>query len=250
MRDTPTKIPHPQIFVIYQSGMFGSFICNLLMHQELLFKPEYQHKKFSTEAGMEYNSHGGPYKDMLKGFHWIDDEVYKMNDQELQKFFSPMESFSLGLHRISDYGILKIKFEDFFDNPLRIIMMPQNKDDLKVWSERMFYATGKNVTLDFWYPQFKKKGVANLPKYLIEGLSIKEKYKFAVANHEKLFDKIKGIPTNKYIFFDPKDIANHEKLQKLMDEICYRFKISKFKIPTTIINQFLDKNEVFLKRLH
>ena len=160
-----------------------------------------------------------------------------------------MENIPLGVHRLADYRISTFDFEKIFKKTLRIILIPENKDDLKIWGERWFYASGNDVTKDFWYPQFKKKGIKNLPKELIEGLGIKERFKYATHHYNEMVqNNIKKLENKNCIFFDPKHIANLEKIQNLMDEICDNLEISKFAVPSDKINRFLRKNDIFLKK--
>jgi len=248
MSITPNRIDKPQVIVVFQPGMLGSFITNILMYQELVFDQTYAGAKFTPEPGMEYNSHRGPYRDMLEGFH-RPELFYTKNMSESTEFFSPMRHRPLGIHRVADYNILDTDFDLFFTNALRVVMMPESKDDINVWAERLFYSTGLDMTEDWYYPLFKKKGIKNLPKDFIDKLGIKEKNKYLLDNHNALLAKYRQMQNEKHIFFDPKDLRDLKKVQGLMDDICDRLKITRFLIPTDACMDHLHRNEAFLNKL-
>ena len=58
-------IQNPQIFIIYLPGMFGTLLANILMHHELF---DVEQKDFGPNTGKNYNSHNGPYNDLINDF--------------------------------------------------------------------------------------------------------------------------------------------------------------------------------------
>jgi len=243
---------------MYLPGMYGTLITNILMYHELLYNKQVDNKDFlpywdpsESKDLPKFNSHDGPYKDMILGFH-TDHDLKKLHTktyEELQAFFEPVKNIPLGVHRLSDYSDLD--FEKFFEKTLRIIMIPESMDDFEIWVERSNKAAPSDYKGEYWFPLLQKKGVENLPDYLIEGLQYKERYKYlkAILDHFKTH-KIKAFENKNIIFFDPKHIGSLEKLQNLMDQACDNLGISRFRIPEEKISAFLQQNYIFLQRFN
>ena len=243
-------IQNPQIFIIYLPGMFGSCIANVLMHHPLLINDQIKKTALQSDNGLEYNSHQGPYKDLLPNFHRAEDiDIHTKSNQELEDFFYPIRNIPLGIHRISDYRVAKFNFEKNFTNPLRLILLPENIEDINIWGERMFYAAeGGDVSRDYFYPKFKK-GVENVKKELIEGLGIKEKTKYAMSQYKDMVQNdIKNINLKNSLIYDPKKMSSVLQIQSLMDQVCNILKITKFVVPEEKLESFLEKNKIWFEK--
>ena len=239
-------IQNPQIFIIYLPGMFGTLLANILMHHELF---DVEQKDFGPNTGKNYNSHNGPYNDLINDFHSDIMDLFDKSSKELTEFFSPVKNIPLGVHRLCDYRIAPFNFEKYFSNTLRVILLPKNTDDLNLWGERNYYSAHQDITKDFYYPLIKK-GLKNLPKKLIEGLGVKEKQKYTKDSYKRMVEvDMPKLKNKNCIFFDPKNISKSNDVQDLMDKICDNLKISKFKIPSLKINKFLETNSIFLNKL-
>ena len=157
---------------MFLPGMYGTFITNVLMYHDLLYNEAVSDMEFLPYIDSEvkekarYNSHNGPYKDMIPGFHGQPDldQVHRKTNAELNAYFEPMRNIPLGVHRIADY--FDLDFENFFEKTLRILMVPKNIDDLEIWAERSQNAAPTDYKSEYWFPLLKKKGVENLPDYL------------------------------------------------------------------------------------
>jgi len=240
---------------MFLPGMYGTFITNILMYHDLLYNEAVNDVEFLPYNGAEskdearYNSHNGPYKDMIPGFHAKADldQLHGKTNEELKAYFEPMRNIPLGVHRLADYFDLDL--ENFFEKTLRIIIVPESMHDFELWAERSMKAAPSDYKEEYWFPLLQKKGVENLPDYLIEGLRYKERYKYL----KKILDhfnthKIKSFENKNCIFFDPKHIGNLEKVQTLMDEACDNLGISRFRIPEEKISAFIQTNSIFLQK--
>ena len=126
MNNTLSKIKNPQIFVMFLPGMYGTFITNVLMYHDLLYNEAVSDMEFLPYIDSEvkekarYNSHNGPYKDMIPGFHGQPDldQVHRKTNAELKAYFEPMRNIPLGVHRIADY--FDLDFEKFINNSLGV----------------------------------------------------------------------------------------------------------------------------------
>ena len=249
---------------MFLPGMYGTFITNVLMYHDLLYNEAVSDMEFLPYVDSEvkekarYNSHNGPYKDMIPGFHGQPDldQLHRKTNAELKAYFEPMRNIPLGVHRIADYFDLDL--ENFFEKTLRILMIPKNIDDLEIWAERSLNAAPNTVAgaptdykSEYWFPLLKKKGVENLPDYLVKGLRIKERYKFLRELLEQFnTHKIKAFENKNCIYFDPKHIRSLKKVQSLMDEVCDNLGISKFSVPKEKISSFVQTNSIFLDKFN
>ena len=240
---------------MFLPGMYGTLITNILMYHDLLYNKAVNDVEFLPRNDAEskdearYNSHNGPYKDMIPGFHLRHDleQLHAKTYEELQTHFEPVRNIPLGVHRLADY--LDLDFEKFFEKTLRIIMVPESMDDLEIWAERSQSAAPSPYIEEYWFPLLQKKGVKNLPDYLIKGLRVKERYKYLMELLEHFnTHKIKAFENKNCIFFDPKHIGNLEKVQTLMDEACDNLGISRFSIPEEKISAFIQTNSIFLQK--
>ena len=143
----------------------------------------------------------------------------------------------------------KFNFEKNFTNPLRLILLPENIEDINIWGERMFYAAeGGDVSRDYFYPKFKK-GVENVKKELIEGLGIKEKTKYAMSQYKDMVQNdIKNINLKNSLIYDPKKMSSVLQIQNLMDQVCNILKITKFVVPEEKLESFLEKNKIWFEK--
>jgi hypothetical protein len=257
MSNTQNKIKNPQIFVMFLPGMYGTFITNILMYHDLLYNKALDNVEFLPRIDSEikeeakYNSHNGPYKDMIPGFHGRHDldQLHSKTYEELKKYFEPLRNTPLGVHRLADYFDLDL--EKFFEKTLRIIMIPESMDDLEIWAERSKNAAPTDFRGEYWFPLLEKKGVENLPDYLVQGLRIKERYKYL----KELFEhfnthKSKAFENKNCIYFDPKNISSLTKVQNLMDEACDNLGISRFVVPEDKITSFVKTNSIFLDKFN
>tara|TARA_Y100000114_G_scaffold84997_1_gene78527 strand:- start:208 stop:942 length:735 start_codon:yes stop_codon:yes gene_type:complete len=242
-------IAHPQIFIFYLPGMFGTLLANSFMHHELLINKTIESVENNDKEGQGLNAHGGAYKDFIRHFHNKGERLFTRTKEQNLRFFSPLENKPMGVHRLCDYKTSLFDFEEYFSNTVNIILFPKNKNDVEVYGHRSFYAaTNADVSNDFFFPQFKK-GTENYPKYLIHGLGIKQRQKFLLKYYEEMINDWPKIETKNIITFDPRDFNDLVKVQNLCDDTCDNLGISKFKIPTNKIQNHLDKNSKWFEML-
>lgn len=244
-------IANPQIFIFYLPGMFGTLLANCFMHQKLLYHDDIEHLEFDDKEGKNFNTHDGAYKDFLSNFHNKGDTLFKKTNDQLLKFFSPLKKKPIGVHRLCDYKTAGFDFGKYFSQVLYIILLPKNKDHMNVYSERSFYAASNgDVTNDFWYTRFKKD-IKQYPKYLIEGLGIKERKKYFTQYYNEMLEvDMKTLKQKNIIYFDPAQMNNIDKIQALVDEACDNLRISKFKLPVSKVHNFIGRNKKWFNKLN
>ena len=238
-------IHNPQIFVIFEVGMFGTFICSLFMKQKLW---EGNQLDLTFPGDQLYiNAHRSGYKDTLHHFHTYAHSVSLMekNHKELVDFFKPLHTIKLGVHRLCSYNFLKINFKKYFSRFVIILVKP-HPNRLDVYGERFDRATPADYHTQWWAKNFKKKDLKKLPKFFLETMSIKEKQKY-VKNKTEWLDNFDGIDQKKTIVFDPDHIMDSDLLQKMTGQVCNSLEIENFQIPYDKIQSFVDKNQKYLK---
>lgn len=237
-------IHNPQIFVIFEPGMFGTFICSLFMKQKLYTKI----KLDDTFPGDEHhiNAHKSGYKDTLANFHQMSDSISLMDKthDEITEFFKPLQKIKLGVHRLCSYNFLKIDFTKHFSN-FAIILVKPDFNRLDAYGERYEKSTPKDYHTQWWAKNFEKKDLSKVPKYFIEKMSIKEKQKY-IKDHRNWLDNNFEIDQKNTIVFDPDDVVAQTSLQIMTDNVCDLVGIEKFKVPFDKIQGFIDKNKKYL----
>ena len=238
-------IHNPQIFVIFEPGMFGTFLCSLFMKQKL-----WRGNNLNlTFPGDQYhiNAHGSGYKDALRHFHTHAHSVslLEKNNNELIDFFKPLQAIDLGIHRLASYKFLKINFKKYFSRFVVVLVKPE-LDRLDVYGERLDKSTPKDYQTQWWAKNASKKNLNKLPKFFLEKMSIKEKQKY-IKNHMDWLNNFIEIDQKNTIVFDPDDIIHSNMLQKMTDKVCNSLGIDNFEIPFDKIQRFIDKNERYLK---
>ena len=234
----------PQIFIIYEPGMYGTFFANLFAKHKFLSK-EYTIKEFISD-NHNYNAHRSGYKDRLEKFHRPEEinNLLKKNENDLKLFFTNLNSYELSVHRLSSYFSVKIDFKKFFSNYVRIILIPK-KTRIKNYAERMFFSTEKTYELEYWAKNLKKKKLEEVPEYFLTGMSIKEKEKY-LKDHLTVFYQHYKNTESQDIIFDPDDIVYQHKLKKLIDDACKILNIESIELPDNEIKKFININKQFL----
>jgi len=238
-------IHNPQIFVIYEGGMFGTFICSLFMKQKLWTGAK---SNTTFPGGKQYiNAHRSGYKDILTNFHTHHDSnnLLKKTKNQLIDFFSPLHKNKLGVHRLASYNFMKIDFKQYFSHFVIVLLKP-HQDRLDVYGERMFRSMPTDYHTQWWAKNVRKKGWHRLPKFFLEEMSIKEKQKY-IRRHTDLLDKSVSINQKNTIVFDPDNIAEATLLQKMTENVCNLLGIEIFKLPFAGIKGFINKNKKYLK---
>lgn len=237
-------IDNPQIFIIYEPGMYGTFLANLFSLHKLM-SDEYIFKNFSSDR-CGYNAHRTGYRDRLEYFHGREsiENLLKKNESDLKLFFSPLNKHKLSIHRISSYFSIKINFEKFFSNYVRILLIPK-KTRIKNYAERMFFTTQKTYETEYWRRNIKKQ-LNKLPKNFLEGMSIKEKEKYLTNHLDFIMQNYKPTKSND-IIFDPDDIPHQDSLNKVINDACRILNIEPIELPTDEIIKFINTNQQFFK---
>ena len=237
-------ITSPQIFIIYEPGMFGTFLANLFTHHKSLSNNNLTDKFYNDEN--KFNAHGASYKDFLKNFHEHRDfeKLSKKNNLELINFFQPTKNQNLCIHRLCSYSFANIPFEKVFTNFVKIILVSK-EDRLDNYAKRMFFSTSKRYESQYWYKNFKKKNLATVPNNFLEKIGIKEYLKYLKKKRELLLNDY--TINEKYdLLFDPDNCKNYEELTLLINIVCKKLNIENFNLPINKIKNFLDKNKEFL----
>lgn len=232
----------PQIFVIYEPGLFGTFLTKLFSYHNFFIKEDRQAEFESDDNG--FNAHGSGYLDRLKNFHDHKDFERLSKEREIQllDFFQPLADYDLSVHRLSSYFFTKIHYEKFFSKFVRIIILPK-EHRLPIYAERMYHAQNKTFETEYWYKNIKKN-IENVPYFFKQQMSIKEKIKYLTERRNMLL-KDYTIDEKCDLIFDPDDLVDVFKLQKLVDDALKILNLESFNLPNDKITKFIDKNKKF-----
>lgn len=239
-------ITSPQIFIIYEPGMFGTFLANLFSLHEI-FDRNYIFDEFKHDHN-GYNAHFTDlYKDRLLNFHRASDcqKLLKKKEQELVKFFETLKNDKLGIHRLSSYLFTKIEYQKYFLNFIKIIIVPKEQD-IERWAKRMFWATDKIYEKEYWFKNFKKKDKTKIPDFFKEGMSLKEKTKY-LQEHLNFLNKHYCIDKKHDLCFDPISFKNTTAIKKLIDSTMQMLNLKSINLPNIVIKKFIDKNKKFFE---
>ena len=235
-------IDKPQIFVMYGTGMFGTFITTLFSHHpDADTMPE---GEGLDEDGV--NAHSN-YKRQLDNFHDYHDyyNIEKMNHEEKVNFFKPLKEKNIGIHRFSGYLFANLPFDDHFKNYVKIIIIAKEECYTR-YAKRHVEVGGTNVreTRTEWWESLSNKPINKLPWAFVKGMKIKEKEKVIKTEIDDYLNK-NIIDPQHDIIFDPDDIQDINKLQELVDQCCKMLKIKSFTLPKQKIEQFVDLNKIY-----
>ena len=232
----------PQIFIIYEPGMFGTFLTKLLSHHTIMSNENLMLEFDSDKNG--FNAHKG-IVNRLNNFHnYADFEALPKKETELVEFFKTLEHHQLSVHRLASYFFTKINYEIFFTNFVRIIVLPK-KNRLDNYAERMYHATRKQYETEYWYKNIKKD-IKNIPEFFKEQMSIKERKKYLTVRHNMLLTEY-TVNQKHNLVFDPDDVTDIVKLQKLVDDAFKMLNLESVDLPLDKITKFVDNNKQFLK---
>lgn len=239
-------IVDPQIFIIFEPGMYGTFLSNLFTEHKL-YKGS---RSDRTYLGDEFiiNAHRSGYKDNLRNFHTHPDSTVlcQKNHNELLEFFQTLNGAGLGIHRLASYYFTNIDFARYFKNFVRIIVKP-NAERLEVYLERFHETTPLNYEMQWWAKNFAKKDFSQVPEWFIQKMSKNEKRKYLQEHTDFLNNYI--IDTKHDIEFDPDNIDDETSLKGMIDAVCSSLKIENFELPLKEIKSFIEKNKKFLRNI-
>lgn len=237
-------IKNPQIFVIYEPGMFGSFLCSLLIDHPL-YNSQRLDKNISTAVD-DITAHTFGYLDIIKNFHDHDDitNLLKKDSNALHKFFQPLATHGLGVNRLVTYHSIKINLQDHFKNFIRIIVRPK-KNRIHDYAKRMTVTVKPDHTAQYWARHFSKKNWADVPKWWIDAMVLKECEKY-IGAHTDFLDSTHAFDPKRDIMFDPDNITNKTALEKMISTACDMLEIENFNPSFKNLKHFAQKNKKFL----
>ena len=222
--------------------MFGTFLTKLLSHHTIMSNENLMLEFDSDKNG--FNAHKG-IVNRLNNFHnYADFEALPKKETELVEFFKTLEHHQLSVHRLASYFFTKINYEIFFTNFVRIIVLPK-KNRLDNYAERMYHATRKQYETEYWYKNIKKD-IKNVPEFFKEQMSIKERKKYLTVRHNMLLTEY-TVNQKHNLVFDPDDVTDIVKLQKLVDDAFKMLNLESVDLPLDKITKFVDNNKQFLK---
>ena len=235
-------IKDPQIFIVYEPGMIGTFFCNLLLFQETLIDNHSQNLKWTGDEHSEYNTHGTLYKDTLKNFHTSTD-FKKIKYKELTSFFAPLENKGISIHRLASWEFLRLDYPRYFSNYVIGLITP-SKDNCSAWADRSLRATSRQTThTESWYKNVRD--ITKIPKEFIDGMRMKERKKYLQSRYE-IIENTK-MP-DRTVHFDL-DCIEIESIQEFCDQCCKTVGVKCFDLPHGLVSQFLEKNKIFFDKL-
>lgn len=222
-------IQSKQIFVIYQPGMLGTFLCNLLTNNT-----EFQ----SDHGGL--NTHASGYSDTDEMFHSNTDaeRILGYTDSEQEEFFKKFKD-KFAVHRLGGYKFIELPLHKFFANRIFVILKPP-REELDKWAVRMVLANQRSYESEYYYKQIKD--VSKVPEWFFEEMSKKEKYKWLIKYNDQFEEYVKKNKIDA-IYFDPINLLNSIKVQDLLDTICDKAEIDKIVLPENKMLSFLEKNK-------
>ncbi len=233
-------INNPQIFVIFEPGMFGTFFCSLFMKQKLWSGGKLNG---DFDGDDQYvNAHKSGYQCMLRNFHENAhyESLLEKSHDELIDFFSPLQTVKLGVHRLASYSFINLDFKKYFNNFAILLIKPRTRR-IDAYGKRMEDATVKDFQTQWWWKNLKRKDLGNIPPWFFEKLSVKEKRKYLMTQSDML-DKNLILPKKNIISFDPDDITDPDLVQETTDRVCNSLNIDTFEIPFDSVQKFIEKN--------
>jgi hypothetical protein len=240
-------IVDPQIFIIFEPGMYGTFLCSLFTEHKL-YKGSRSDRKYIGNEFI-FNAHGSGYKDNLRQFHTHEDSVSlcQKNHTELLQFFQKLNGAGLGVHRLSSYYFTKIDFARYFKKFARIIVKP-NAERLEAYTERHSQTTASTHMSQWWATEnFAGKDLTKVPDWFIQEMEKKELRKYLQV-HTDFLNHNFTIDTKHDIEFDPDGIIDQDSLKGMVDSVCSLLEIENFELPFKEILTFTEKNKKFLYR--
>jgi hypothetical protein len=235
-------IKDPQIFIVYETGMMGTFFCNLFMFQEKLINNQVMNMSWKGDDKNSYNTHGTLYRDTLKNFHGPQ-HFEKIKDKELTSFFAPLENKGISIHRLTTWKYLSLDYSKYFSNYVIGLIMP-SEDNCSAWAERSVQTTDTTrVKTEWWYKNIRD--ITKVPKAFINGMRIKERKKYLQSHYEIM----KNIKMPDHIVHFDLDCIEIETIQEFCDQCCKAVGINCFDLPHDLVSQFLEKNKMFFDKL-
>jgi len=237
-------INNPQILVVYEPGMYGTFLCSLFMMQKLWGGADLD-QEFPPSPMSSVNAHHSGYRDKLSNFHTNHhiEILLEKNHDELKKFFLPLQAIKLGVHRLASYNFLKLDYKKYFNN-FTILLIKPKTHRLGAYIQRMEESTTNDYETQWWYKNFRKKDLGKMPKWFLEKLSMKEKQKY-MEKHVNMVNNYLDNDQQNIIVFDPDQIAGPNLLQEMADKVCGSLGIDNFKIPSDKVKKFVDRNSKY-----
>ena len=235
-------IKDPQIFIVYEPGMMGTFFCNLLLFQETLINDHSRNLKWAGDEHSEYNAHGTLYKDPLKNFHTFTD-FKKIKDKDWTSFFAPLENKGISIHSLPSWEFLRLDYTKYFSNYVIGLIAP-SKDNCSAWADRSLQSTHTgHLKTEWWYKNVRD--ITKVPKEFIDGMRMKERKKYLQSQYE-IIENTK-MP-DRTVHFDL-DFIEIESIQEFCDQCCKALGIKCFDLPHRLVSQFLEKNKIFFDKL-
>ena len=234
-------IKDPQIFIVFEPGMMGTFFCNLFLFQETLINDHVRNLKWTGDRYSEYNAHKTLYKDTIETFHSpMDLEMIK--DKDMTSFFAPLENKGISIHRLASWEFLSLDYPKYFSNYVIGLVAP-SEDNVSHWVTRSLETTNnEEVRSEWWYKNVKN--FQKIPKAFIDGMRIKERKKYLEAHYEIM--KNSKTPNRMVRFdLDPVEIG---PIQKFCDQCCEAIGVKCFDLPTDIVNDYLEKNKILFDK--
>jgi len=240
------RVKTPQIFVIYEGGMFGTFLCNLFLDHPLCNFRRLKEKAFSNPNDITAHSLG--YIDMIDKFHQHMDIVHLLEKDEtfLRDFFRPLNNYTLGVNRIASYYAINLDLQNHFENYIRIIIRPKNKARIKYYAKRFSKIYRERDHDQFWFARnLKKKRIEDIPKHFLDVMATREYTKYQ-HEHTEYLDRNYRADPGRDVIFDPDDINNKEILTKIIMQSCRLLNIQNFKPNFQYLETLLEKNKDIL----
>jgi len=240
-------IDKPQIFIMYGSGMFGTFITTLFSYHPDADRMSFNEEITGDENGV--NAHYD-YKKQLNNFHSYHDyyHIEKMSYKEKVNFFKPLKEKNIGIHRFASYLFAELPYKEHFKNYVKIIVIAK-EERYKSYAKRHVEVGGTNPKekRKEWWESQVNSSINQLPWNFVKGMNMKEKEKFIKTETDEYLKKNIVDPQHD-IMFDPDDIQDITKLQRLVDKCCKMLKIKEFTLPKQKIERFVDLNKIYFDK--
>ena len=233
-------IKDPQIFIVYEPGLMGTFFSNLFLFQESLVNDSIRNMEWGGNSFSKYNVHRTKFKEPIKDLHRRPDFL-RVQEQDLPAFFSPLQGKGLRIHKLASWHFLTTDWSKYFANYVLGVLSP-SAANVEHWAKRSIETNEETETVksEWWYKNVKN--FDKLPKEFVDKMRLKERKKYLRTNYQILQNTKES---QRIVHFNLDNVAR-DPIQKFCDQCCDAVGMTQFEVPADVISQFIERNSIFL----